>query len=861
MYFKKNRIIFIVAMALVCFSPSFVFSQRKKDKKKAEEAKSLTENKDVKSITELTKKSRKIEGLFTIYQDSVSGSCYLLVKKEQLEREFIYFCHIADGVLASGSFRGSYRGSNIFTVKKYFNKIEFITKNTAYYFDKSNPISKAADANISDAVMISQSIIAEDKTKGEYLVKADDIFLTEALQQVKPSASSIPGMQIFSLGSLNKEKTKYESIKSYPLNTDMVVKYVYDNLSPTVRGGEDLADDRYVSVKVQHSFIQVPQNNFKPRYDDPRIGFFTTQMNDMTSVSATPYKDMIHHWNLEKKDKNAFLSDPVTPIVWWIENTTPVEYRETIKTAALKWNEAFEFAGFKNAIEVKIQPDDADWDAGDIRYNVLRWTSSPNPPFGGYGPSFTNPRTGEILGADIMLEYVFVTNRLRFQKLFEAGNLNVENIFLEKEPDYCTVGENLHQSTLFGLQSLLINNSSDEELSEFIKSALYYLVLHEMGHTLGLMHNMKSSQLYSPAEINNKELTLKTGLIGSVMDYPAVNISPDRKNQGQYFTTKPGPYDKWAIEYGYSQSLDNEMEEQKRLEKILSRSTEPALTFGNDADDMRFPGKGIDPRVMIGDMSNDAISYSVARINLIGSVMEKIKDKYSKKDQSYHELNNAYNLLLREHATATGVISRYIGGVYVDRSFVGQAGGTKPFVPVPYKDQKRAMEALSKYLFGAKTFSTHNDLYGYLQIQRRGFGFFGSNEDPKIHDWVLNMQSNILTHFLNTSTLKRITDTELYGNEYKFSEFFNDLTNAIFKEDLQGKVNTFRQNLQKEYINRLIIISKNSANIYDYHSETFALNQLRNIEKTLKVNVGVDEETKAHRSYILYKINKELDGK
>ena len=153
----------------------------------------------------------------------------------------------------------------------------------------------------------------------------------------------------------------------------------------------------------------MPDNDFEPRFDDPRVGYFSTEVDDQTSTSSTPYRDLIHRWDLKKKNPEAAISEPVTPITWWMENSTPLEWRETIKAAVLQWNIAFEKAGFKNAIVVKQQPDDADWDAGDIRYNVLRWTSSPQPPFGGYGPSFVNPRTGQILGADIMLEFVHFT--------------------------------------------------------------------------------------------------------------------------------------------------------------------------------------------------------------------------------------------------------------------------------------------------------------------------------------------------------------------------------------------------------------------------------------------------------------------
>ena len=183
-------------------------------------------------------------------------------------------------------------------------------------------------------------------------------------------------------------------------------------------------DARSVSVIVQHSLIQLPKNNYKPRIDDPRVGFFTTQSDNMTTTDRTNYRDFINRWNLVKKDSTKPISEPKEPIVWWIENTTPHELREIIKDGVETWNIAFEKAGFKNAVQVKVQPDTADWDAGDIRYNVLRWTSSPAPPWGGYGPSFVNPRTGQILGADIMLEWTYITRRIYEDELFNNNELH-----------------------------------------------------------------------------------------------------------------------------------------------------------------------------------------------------------------------------------------------------------------------------------------------------------------------------------------------------------------------------------------------------------------------------------------------------
>ena len=232
----------------------------------------------------------------------------------------------------------------------------------------------------------------------------DGLFLAETFYQIAPLPNpDKKPHKVFSLGSLSKDKSKIRSIKNYPKNTDIIVEYVYENSKPFVQGSPAVTDPRNVSVVVQHTILRAPENPIEPRSDDPRVGYFGHQITDLSSTDVTPYRDLIKRWRLEKKDPKAKLSEPVKPIVYWLENTTPVELREIIRDAALTWNEAFEQAGFKNAIEIKIQPDDADWDAGDIRYNVIRWVSSPNPFYGGYGPSFHDPRSGEILGADIML--------------------------------------------------------------------------------------------------------------------------------------------------------------------------------------------------------------------------------------------------------------------------------------------------------------------------------------------------------------------------------------------------------------------------------------------------------------------------
>ena len=337
-------------------------------------------------------------------------------------------------------------------------------------------------------------------------------------------------------------------------------------------------------------------DNYNVRMDDSRVGYFTTQTNHMTSmIDQVNYRDFIQRWRLEKKDANKELSEPIKPIVWWIENTTPYEFRDIIKEGVESWNIAFEDAGFLNAIQVKIQLDSADWNAGDIRYNVLRWTSSPNPPWGGYGPSFVNPRTGEILGADIMLEWSYITNRIVSDNLFNKSD------DLEHNHHTCNAAMFQQIEHSLGVDYIKSLNLSEEMNKDLVKQSLYRLVLHEVGHTLGLNHNFKGSLLLTTEELNNKEIVNQKGVCSSVMEYPeGINIAKDPKNQGLFFDIKPGVYDRWAIQYGYSQFSNKD--EELLLDKILSRSTERELAFANDAFDMRYPEKGTDPDAILYDL-------------------------------------------------------------------------------------------------------------------------------------------------------------------------------------------------------------------------------------------------------------------
>ena len=816
--------------------------------KKKEKSKTETSKKVKDKYKQKIKNTDKIEGLFTLYRDKVEGKLYLEITEEQLNKEYIHFSYIENGVTDAGFVRGNFRNSKVFKIQKYYNRIEFIQENTQYYFDEESALSRSSNANINNPVLVSEPILVSSKDSTKFLVDADKIFLTETLQQIKRATR--PGFRGFQIGKLSKTKTKYHKLKNYPENTDIIVQYSYDNVLPKKSGSSAVADSRYVNVLVQHSLIEMPDNNFEPRFDDPRVGYFTTRVNDMTTADVINYRDLVHRWSLVKKNPELEISEPAEPLVYWIENTTPVALRDLIKEGVESWSLAFESAGFKNAVQVNVQPDDAEWDAGDIRYNVLSWTSSPNPPFGGYGPSFVNPRTGQILGADIMLEWVYITKRIQQGELFENTAL-----FLDEEnpmdAHYCSASALMQSNNLFAQNAVDAMELSDASKETLIRESLRRLVLHEVGHTLGLNHNFKGSNLLTYDEILNKETTYEKGLCSTVMEYPSINFSLKPENQGLYYDTIPGPYDHWAIRFAYSEVDEN------GLNAILNESTKPEHAFANDADDMRGTGKGMDPDAMIYDLTSEPVLYAVDRIKLVNTILPNVLDKYRKEGASHQELLNSYYTLTGQYSTSLKIISRQIAGVRVNRAMVGQDTDAKPFTPVSLAAQKEAMDALSKYAFAPNAFEKAEALYPYLQRQRRGFSTPYGGEDPKIHERVLSIQRMVLGQLLNRNVLNRMVNTSLYGNEYSLAAYFKDLNDAVFKADKNKTVTSFRQNLQVEYVNRLIRASKDKGSSSQVRAQVFS--QLTTTLKEMNTSNSSGASTNAHREYVSHIIQKHFD--
>ena len=748
----------------------------------------------------------KLEGFMNILHETEKDKYYLIIEKNKLNKEFIYFTYILNGPQAVGASGGSLGEGYILEFRMFKDDIGLYKINTKFTYDEPNKITQSKLTNIIEAFMGRFKV--EVKEEDRFLISADKLFLSEILTSVTPNIPrEYAEYYDLNLGKLDKEKTYIADIRNYPKNTAIEINYGFFNAKPKPSGSVDaVADKRYTFISARHLFVEMPDDKFEPRVADQRVGYFSQKVTDLSTYDTYPARDLMNRWRLVKKNPDAELSEPVEPIVFWVENSTPEEIRPFVVKGIEGWNAAFEEAGFKNAVVAKIQPDDAEWDAGDVQYNVVRWASTPSPRYAGYGPSIANPRTGEIIAADIVQEFNAIKRGYTYRKLWGYSE--------DKDP-----------------------------LEQWIVS----LTMHEVGHTLGLRHNFKSSWIYDADEIHDTSITGKSH-IGSVMDYDPINIAPEGKEQGNYFPHAPGLYDRWAIKFGYTPNLsDSEREE------ILSQSVLPELIYGTDGDAMGSPGSNIDPRAKRYDLSGDPVKYTSERIDVINSKIKELPSIYLTEGETSTEFRSTFFSLTREKGRFMEGVSRLIGGVYSNRVVNGQEGIT-PFEAVAYDDQKNAMNLISTKLLSNNAFTFDPEILKYLQSEKRAaYSPSRGNEDPQLHDLVLGMQGRVLAHILHPRVMQRLVDSAQYGNTYMPQEVLDDLFNAIFVQ--REEVNTFKMNLQSKYTDGLIDALADDS--YDEISKSAIYSSLNEIEKFSSRPYG-DDSYKNHLKFINWKVNKAL---
>ena len=853
----------------------------------------------------VTKNTKKSEGLLTLYRNEKSGKLYLELFPEQLNRNYITTMTLESAIGQRGLYSGIPVGEFLFNFRRVNNTIQIVIPNTYVRAEPGSPIARTVARSFSDSPIDTLKIITTRDDKKSVLVELNSTFLGD-LPALKPAISDILGAPY----SIDPTRTYFGKINNFPQNIELESIYGYSG-----EGSESelpsflstLPDSRAFEMRVRYSLSALPEKNgYRPRLADDRIGYFLTAFRSFGRENARqPFVRYINRWHLEKADPSAKLSPPVQPITYWLENTIPTEYRAALRDGILMWNEAYEKIGFKNAIEVKQMPDNADWDPADIRYNTIRWFTSTDGGFA-MGPSRVNPITGQILDADIIIDANFIqTLKQEFRSLIETNqdknqpfigalmgdrNLCEDTAAIGKDfkkikakpvvplrfgnremnmQDFCYSMGGQQQFATGQMTLSLIDNAlpSDRSQKEYVDDFLRELVGHEIGHTLGLRHNFKGSAMLKPEELNNTEITRRKGLIGSIMDYAAVNLAPQGTKQGDYYTHKVGPYDEWAIAYGYTPSTDVQ-KERDLLDAIARRSPEPDLAFATD-EDVR---PGLDPKVQRFDMSGDLLTYSQWQFDNARTIWGRLDQRLPLQGESFNDVRIAFNSVFVYYFGYATKLTNYIGGQYFNRSRFGDEIGRLPFESVSLADQRKALDLIRRNVFDEKAFQFSPDLLNKLAPSRWShWGTMPSSSklDYPVLDRLLMLQTRTLVELTNPDRLTRLTEGELKNPAQTLTipELFDTLQSSIWSEVFNAndrvKISVVRRGIQRQHMNLLIAIALREYEVPE-DAQTVAryeMKQLRTaLTNALKKTDPKDIYTLAHLEETRDRLVKAIDA-
>ncbi len=878
---------------------------------------------ELKPFGEIVKNASVIKGLFTLYNNQETGKIYLEIKPEQLNKNYLSTMTMESGIGERGIYSGMPLQDYLFYFRRVNNNLHFVVRNVNFRVNPGSPQARSLDRSFSDSVLYSIPIKSIHPQRKTILIDLGDLLLKDL-----PGLSAALSSQLKASYQLDENKSYFGSAKGFPLNMEIesVYGFTFTGVKSSTPDFLTLPDSRALTLRIRYSLSQLPTNSsYRPRLADDRVGYFITAYQDFAIEDRKdPFVRYINRWHLEKQDPKAPLSPPKKPIVFWIENAVPLEYRDAVKEGVLMWNKAFEQAGFKNAIEVQQMPDNANWDPADVRYNTIRWINTVDGFFA-LGPSRVNPLTGEILDADILVDASFVRVLKQEYRLLVQENKSQPTTLLSQlmnerslcsngignpvvprqesgvgvagapvqesrsgdnyelqnpspfsrlatEYDLCYGMEAANQFDIGSLALSLFQNTmpNSAQMKEYINQYLRLIIAHEVGHTLGLRHNFRGSTLLKPEDLNNTNITRAAGLTNSVMDYLPPNLAPQGVKQGDYFPDSVGPYDDWAIKYGYTQvETAHPLAERRFLEQIAQLSAKPELAYATDED--RFD---LDPDVNPWDNSSDVLRYSQWQLDNARAMWKQLNKRYPVKGESYSELSEMFDKVFSHYLRHVYYTTKFIGGQSFYRDHAGESNSRLPFEAVPVGKQRQALAVLQKYVFATDAFNFPSSLLNKLAPSRWmhwGDRAMMGRLDYPIHDSISALQSLVLKELLSGDRLSRLLDIELKSQPERamaLPELFTTLQKGIWTEVVEPDkeprdISSLRRALQREHLNRMTSMVLRTVDVPE-DARTLAwynLRQLRDkLKKALSHSGKLDEYTKAHLEETRDRINKTLNA-
>lgn len=777
----------------------------------------------------VTKDMKTDDGLFKVHN---KDNTYLFeIPDSLMNREMLMVTRIAKTASGIG-FGGGKTNTQVLRWQRKKKNILLRVVSHQVVADTILPVHEAVVNSNFEPVLFSFPIKAFNKDTTGVVIDATKL-LTE---DVKPMGFPQFYRTRYRATRLDKTRSYVERVSSYPQNIEMRHVKTYFASRPPSNGSVGS-----ISVEMSNSMILLPKVPMKRRYFDERVGWFARGQVDY-GLDAQKSKTVTYldRWRLEVKDediekfKRGELVVPKKQIVYYIDRATPEVWRKYIKQGIEDWQVAFEAAGFKDAIIAKDPPtkeEDPDWSPEDVRYSVVRYLASPIP--NANGPHVSDPRSGEILESDINW-YHNVMSLLRNWFFVQTAAIN---------PDA--------QSTEF----------KDEVMGRLIR----FVSSHEVGHTLGLPHNMGSSSAYPVDSLRSATFTKKFGTAPSIMDYARFNYVAQPEDKGVALMPNIGPYDKHSIEWGYRPILDKTAEEEKPIlnEWIKKRAHKRVYRFGHQQVGVGGP---VDPSSQTEDIGDDAMKASTYGIKNLKRIIDNLEKWTTKEGETYEEMATMYGQILSQYNRYVGHVAANVGGVYENYKTAGDKGDV--YTHVDRDHQRRAVKWLNKELFTTPKWMIRKDVFGKA-------GFSGNIER------ISGIQSRGLNRVLDAGRMARMIENEtLNGNDaYKLTTMFYGLRQGVWSELYKGgTIDTYRRSLQRAHINRLDYLlnkakdqrgynegyRKQSTVIIDQSDiKAMVRGELNRLKRDIKANIGKAANTvsRYHLQDALTRIDNALDPK
>jgi hypothetical protein len=696
----------------------------------------------------ITKNAKSDEGLFTVH--IIGEKLFYEIPNDMLDKEMLIESRSAKTATNIG-YGGEQTNTQVVRWQRFGDKVLLRIVTYENVANENLPVYQAVRNSNFEPVVAAFYIKAYGKNNESVVIETTDLFTKD----VPFMGLSKRRKEAYKVRMMDPKRSMIVSAKSYPLNIEVRNIITYDAIEPP-----DNDSTGTISIEMNHSMILLPQKPMTPRLYDERVSYFSIEQNDFgTDAQKAEKKKYIIRWRLEPKDVEAFkrgeLVEPVKPIVYYLDPATPEVWRKYIKDGVEKWQPAFEAIGFKNAIVCKYPPsatEDPEFSPEDVRYSVIRWFSSEIE--NAFGPHVHDPRTGEILESDISI-FHNILNLQRDWYFVQTAAANPE----ARAPKFA---------------------------NDVMGKLLQYAVTHEVGHTLGLPHNMKASATYPVEKLRSPEFTSKMGTTPSIMDYARFNYIAQPGDGVTNFIPVVGVYDYYSIKIGYKPIFEAKTPEEEKPvinQWIVEKYDDPMYRF-NDLST-------IDPTSQcecIGDDPVNASEYGVANLKIV--LNNLIKWSYVPLSD-YSGLQELYCELINQWGRYMGHVVTEIGGVVKTRKNTDQEGVV--FVIVPKKKQHEAMDFLVKQAINTPEWWLNKDVLDRIEGT-------GTVERIRI------AQVNVINNILDPARMQRLIEheTRLGADAYTLGEMLADLRDGVWSElKKSATINIYRRNMQRGYLDRM----------------------------------------------------------